>query len=1100
MAERFRAGGGGGTTDDQQQTDDSGGLEPDDSGGGGGGGGNVDSGEGGVDLDTGFGGGGGGGGDGESTTATDPSGGAFAPSETEQTESPAGGAFQQDGQAISDEFEGEVVEQTPSQDQVISDDFEGEVKQQNGGELTGSGKGDVNQTKDSKTEGDMPGPGPATVEPKEAQFDPQPGTPGRDRPDPGQEPEPTEPDTTTDPSGGAFAQDQDQTTDSPAGGAFQEEEKAISDEYEGSVIEQTPSQEQVISDEFEGPVQEQGGGELQDRGTGEVTQPEQDTDTEGTGPGRGPVDQSIDPQEQRQQVRERFDPRTTLNRVAGTFVDRETFTQEVEQQQEYQQTGRDWYTAVEQETRPGEQSDIEVDTEVTDRLTRGAILSETPESSEGLLPGRVAGVNVSEQGFRSAAEDVRNLKEPIKEAEVGGLQIQNEALRDAAGDVPGVQTGDDGTVKPPGSEYGAAAFKGVTADFGVELLAAGAQAPALADTAVEIPTNFPGVAQEQGAEYTGQQLYNLGAWSTQAGIRRGRAKPVRTGAAAAAGIITGIYGGRLAGKVGRKARDRYRTFGSVDVTDDVMGRDVRRYIDTEGDEGRRFPPARTESGDVPSQREFIDRQKQILRSQAERKTPDVVEERFARRGYTEGAVYKKTLDVEPEGPRTARASRGFETPDPESDLAGAYETVGTSMGPEVSPYFFGVNARRSFSLRPGLPDFGGKPTGILARTDLDTTDARYVDELNEELLDREGDATPVTLSPDQASPGEAEVLAPPGATYRDIGGGVTRNVARRFGFGSDFRVEIGGRRVPLRPVVPEGDVDATGPTVFGRGTRGQADLTGPDAGDGVAFRGSLDELARRGGRPVDRPFPTVPVGGTSGTEVDSAVSGDAEGTDTLTRGTRVDTSDRTRPAGARARDTGGSRAGQASRGTSVLSDAFSGASAYFAGGSGYTYPEPTLSGTGPSTTTTETTPTSPTSVFESVNPTETVSQAEPTSVGGGGASSTSGLTPPPSGGPSTPPPSRPPPETPTTLIPPPTSPPPSSPYSPPAGGVGTPPTMPPPTPPTRTRPVDRGGGDTEPEDFEPLPLPESRDPIYTGFYNPLTGEFEPTSPELGLVE
>jgi hypothetical protein len=322
-----------------------------------------------------------------------------------------------------------------------------------------------------------------------------------------------------------------------------------------------------------------------------------------------------------------------------------------------------------------------------------------------------------------------------------------------------------------------------------------------------------------------------------------------------------------------------RTAGSVDVTEDVMGSDVRRYYDPDADGGTRFPPAR-------DQEQFSESQRAAMLEQAREFTPDVVRERFAEQGATEGAVLKKAMDVEPEGPatrsvagqRVSRSGGGFEAPPSDTDLAEAYETAGASLGPELSPYFLGVNAAESrFSLVPGLPSMGARPTGVLARTDVEETSARNVRELNEELLEREGEATPQTLSPDEATPVEAEVLAPPGAQFRDIGGGFTRKALRRAGIGSDFRVEIGNRRIPLRPVVPDdGGPDTPDQlTQFGFDNRGQTTLSG--FGDGLAFRQRrLEEITGRLRQPVDRPVPLPPVGRSgrsSKSEPSSADSG-----------------------------------------------------------------------------------------------------------------------------------------------------------------------------------------------------------------------------------
>jgi len=269
----------------------------------------------------------------------------------------------------------------------------------------------------------------------------------------------------TEPSGGAFAERETPTETGPSGGAFQESERVISDEFEGEVRTPTPPQDDVISDEFEGPTtQEIPQAQV---GTGPAT-PETD-EPQVRGPGTTGTLFTPPDREQPEVVQE---TRDTIGQVGieatpylpvlqtqqpGQTVVEEQFARRVLETAEQQESGKSWYEAVEERTRPGGESDIEIDTDVTDRLTRGSVLSEDPESSEGLVPGEVAGINISEEGFRSAAEDVRGVKDSFTENEpatVGGIPVRNDVIRDAATNVPGVTESDEpGTVDVPGEGY-----------------------------------------------------------------------------------------------------------------------------------------------------------------------------------------------------------------------------------------------------------------------------------------------------------------------------------------------------------------------------------------------------------------------------------------------------------------------------------------------------------------------------------------------------------------------------------------------------------------------------------------------------------------------
>jgi hypothetical protein len=377
---------------------------------------------------------------------------------------------------------------------------------------------------------------------------------------------------------------------------------------------------------------------------------------------------------------------------------------------------------------------------------------------------------------------------------------------------------------------------------------------------------------QEGADLIGEGLDELNEGDPVVETREGRGAEVAggiVGGVAAAGLELGASAaaGRALGRAARAGRDRVRTAGAERVDlEDVSPEETAEYYnpdsDTKPPEGR-FPGFQNRDTLRESQR-------RALIEDAEEFTPDAMQKRFDEAGVDRDGVFFKALGAEPEGPdsgRLQRAGGGFQAPEPDSDLADAYETRGTSFGPAVSPNFLGEVAGRSpdFSFVPGLPSLGDRSTVVAAGTDVTETDASNVGQLNQELLDNAGDTDLRTLSPDETSPGEAEALAAPGAEFQDLGGGPLRSLARRAGIGSDFAVDVGSRRVPFRLVVPDDSPDA--PTRsggafdlddFGGDTRGEVDLSQSQAWDDLLGeqRRQVDDLDDEiGGGPIRRDSP-----------------------------------------------------------------------------------------------------------------------------------------------------------------------------------------------------------------------------------------------------
>lgn len=405
-----------------------------------------------------------------------------------------------------------------------------------------------------------------------------------------------------------------------------------------------------------------------------------------------------------------------------------------------------------------------------------------------------------------------------------------------------------------------------------------------ADLTVETAANLPGAVSEFGPKETGLAILESGGRATESAAKSAEEDPSGFLGQITGEVLAGAAAGKAFGVGGRLTRDRVRTAGGTKVDLDAITQEPAiRNLETGGAGGDRFPGAadpdlyRTDPADA-------------VRTQATDMTPDIIDERFVETGADEGVVLKKALDVEPEGPD---GRPGFEASPGETLEDFDYETPGAFVGPELSPHFLRAGAgESSFSLVPGLPNFGSKPTGVLAKTDVENPDADDLAGFNTEMIERSGQTTAVTKPAGVGSPGEIEAVIPPGAQFRDIGGSRTRQVLRRAGIGSDFFTEVptrsrislpgglsaaspfgakidipgtdrslrvpgGTRRVPLRPVVPDADAEDLA-----------AVETAGDMLDNVAFGGgTLDELTRPLEPTTDRPLPVFgPGGGASGTQ------------------------------------------------------------------------------------------------------------------------------------------------------------------------------------------------------------------------------------------
>ncbi|WP_066417032.1 hypothetical protein [Halorubrum aethiopicum] len=450
----------------------------------------------------------------------------------------------------------------------------------------------------------------------------------------------------------------------------------------------------------------------------------------------------------------------------------------------------------------------EIDTRITDDLTRGGVLSETPEGSSGLLPGEVFGIDVSEERFQDSSE-------AVDQAAASAFE-ESPPLTIAGSDAPDrVVTG--------------------AAEAATDI----ANLPGwvtTAETGAEIAANAPGEIVEEGAGAVGSTAVGVGAAAGAATVDSATESPLGFAGGAGLNVLSGAAAGRQLGRVGRAASDRVRTAGGARIdVDELASDDVVRNFETDGAEGTRFPGA-----DDPDlyQRDPA----AAVREQAGENTPPEIEDVFGEFAVDEGATIKKALDTEPEGPAVGRADTGFSSAPSELDGDFAYETPGSFFGPELSPNFLRVGDReRGLSIRPGFPDLGNKPTAVAARTDVENPDADTLDEFNQEMLDRAGDTTAVTKPADEVNPGEIEAVVPPGAQFQPLTRSRIRQAAEApldtaEDVGYDIGTRVGGGVSDASDVFG-GALDAAEDVGYRAGTRvGETVSAAGDAAEGVGYR------------------------------------------------------------------------------------------------------------------------------------------------------------------------------------------------------------------------------------------------------------------------
>ncbi|WP_435067693.1 hypothetical protein [Haloplanus sp. C73] len=494
-----------------------------------------------------------------------------------------------------------------------------------------------------------------------------------------------------------------------------------------------------------------------------------------------------------------------------------------------------------------EMRSAEVERDTTDRVTEGGVLSEADEE------------RLRDAGNQFEADSQVAIDEYVSSTPT---VVANRYIR-AGLETVGVDTDVETTIQTP---IGEATVDTVRDGEGpTERLSEGAGESVAqvtnvfniaqgAETGTEVASNVPDEIQQDNTAVVGASALAVGRETGESIATNARTDPTQFAGSIAGEAIIGGAAGRGLGMAARRTADRARTAGGTEIDlGQVTNPQTMAYYRGESDaEDATFPGA----DDPPL---YESDPPEAVRRQSERYTPTVIEDQFEQAGVTEGADLKKAIETEPDGPGASDSrigtGTGFRTQE------GDYESPGGFFGPELSPYFFEMG-ERSYSPVPGLPSMGGRPTGVVARTDVAAADVDTMDEFNSRLRDEWAGSTTARTKPpgtDDFNTGEAEVVVPPGADFRAVDG--VASGGNRFGLGTNFYTEVEGRRVPLRLVAPEDQVD-TGPS-------GAV----PDTDVGAQ---PLESYYRAAGDSVDRPAPT-PSSPTSPAPSRGMSGGDSRG-------------------------------------------------------------------------------------------------------------------------------------------------------------------------------------------------------------------------------
>jgi gas vesicle protein len=490
----------------------------------------------------------------------------------------------------------------------------------------------------------------------------------------------------------------------------------------------------------------------------------------------------------------------------------------------------------------------EVNTDVSDDLTRGGFLSENRNDNSGLLPGEVGGVNLSEQGLRSTAGDINDVKKSFDENEpvtFMGSDAPERVLQGAAG-------------------------------AGVDFLNFPQHALML-ETGAEVAQNAPGEIQEHGFGEVAETATGVGAAVGGAMAREAESNPLEFASGTAFGFVTGAGIGKAASKAGKAADSARLRAGKQKVDmDEVTNPDTIDYYEGRNtDSENLFPGFDSRSGEAPDE---------TIRRQGEEYTPDEVKEELGPAAEDETYLTHMTnYDFD----------QSFEAGVPKSRPSDPDNAM--FWGPEGSPNFAGFDPGEGTStglfssLKPRLPrksDFTADTNDALMsrmRVDVEPdrvgnekatrADPSGADDFNDRgelvtpgdeshfLSEEAEQGTAYVRNQNNRNLGEAETVVPGGSEFRELS--------------SDYYSELGGELVNVRLFDPV-DADRRGP-IDESGGVSDADIGGGGIVDETGgARKTYAEIVSESGRqsspegtPVLPPF-------TTGTGGQPAGSGSSE--------------------------------------------------------------------------------------------------------------------------------------------------------------------------------------------------------------------------------
>ena len=450
----------------------------------------------------------------------------------------------------------------------------------------------------------------------------------------------------------------------------------------------------------------------------------------------------------------------------------------------------------------------DVNTDVTDDLTKsGGLFSETRDDKSGLLPGEVAGIDLSEKGFRRASKDVNDFKKEFD---------KNEDLTIAGSDVPErVLTG--------------------AAEAGVDLLNL-PQYVVTGETAIETSQNAPGAMIEHGPSAVTGTAWGVASGAADAMATDASENPIEFVSGLGFDMVAGFGTGKAvetAADAGRSARMAAKTDDTFDIgqvsTDEAATGDLPNF-DT--------------SPNAPTDQAVGE-----IKQKAEGATPDAVRESLGGKPAlyhgTSNGKFGSDIDV---------AEGGSELP-------------GLWASPQLSPLRLG-DSPGSVGLPSSLGDLKPRPPRLRgADEQVVAAPGDAIEAMPDEaagfgrIPDGEGGYQPDPATSgyqfldEQADPGKAYVR-PPGSRTTELEA-IYAPGTRFTQAPETFGVNYGGRTIELQPYnrVDQQEIEAT----TGKTGQDAIDAYEEQTGQSVTSSAPTSYVDDRSGAP----FAPVPfVGGT----------------------------------------------------------------------------------------------------------------------------------------------------------------------------------------------------------------------------------------------